>query len=101
MVQKNPEEDVIEFLKRVEENKKTLFGWFSPTLTVKHKELCCEKIRDDLLAAGSTLAADNDWKKLSVNVWQCYRRKTVEKVDRRSKSGAAGGREATKMEEPR
>lgn len=53
-------------------------------------------IRDDLLAAGSTLAADNDWEKLSVNVWQYYRRKTVEKIERRSKSGAAGGEKQPK-----
>lgn len=96
MVRKNAEQDVVDFLKLVEENKKILFGAFCPNLTAKDKENCWKKIRDDLLASGSTLAADNDWKKLSVNVWQYYRRKTIEKTDKRRKTGAEGGSKVAK-----
>uniref|UniRef100_A0A914XL92 Uncharacterized protein n=1 Tax=Plectus sambesii TaxID=2011161 RepID=A0A914XL92_9BILA len=47
-------------------------------------------IRADLIAEGSTLAANNEWKILRDNTWQRCRRATVAKVDNRKASGAAG-----------
>ena len=76
----------IEFLKKVLERKQILFGSFSPTLTAKDKERNWKNIRDELIAKGSSLAA-NDWKKLSTVTWQYCRRSTVAKIDNRKISG--------------
>uniref|UniRef100_A0A914WMZ8 Regulatory protein zeste n=1 Tax=Plectus sambesii TaxID=2011161 RepID=A0A914WMZ8_9BILA len=84
------EQEEVEFLKKVLENKAVLFGKLSPLHRAKDKENCWQKLSTELIAEGSTLATANTWKQLSTTRWQHCLRTTLAKVDKWRQSGAAG-----------
>uniref|UniRef100_A0A914X6E3 Regulatory protein zeste n=1 Tax=Plectus sambesii TaxID=2011161 RepID=A0A914X6E3_9BILA len=83
-------QEKIDFVRKMLENKAVIFGSLSPLLTAKDKEKTWRRIRDELLALGSNLAAANEWKALSNTVWQNIRRSTINKIDARKRTGGPG-----------
>uniref|UniRef100_A0A914WV46 DDE Tnp4 domain-containing protein n=1 Tax=Plectus sambesii TaxID=2011161 RepID=A0A914WV46_9BILA len=83
-------QEKIDFVRKILENKAVIFRSFSPLLTTKDKEKTWRRIRDELLALGSNLAAANEWKALSNTVWQNIRRSTINKIDARKRTCGPG-----------
>uniref|UniRef100_A0A914XD33 Regulatory protein zeste n=1 Tax=Plectus sambesii TaxID=2011161 RepID=A0A914XD33_9BILA len=84
------EQEEVEFLKKVLENRAVLFGKLSPSFRAKDKENCWQKLSTELIVEGSTLTTANTWKQLSTTRWQHCLRTTLAKVDKWGQSGAAG-----------
>lgn len=80
----------LKILELIRDNKYTLFGAFSKNLTKNHKNNAWNKIFFEANAMG-LVPAGKDVKYIRDTLWQQLRRRTVEKLDNRNRTGAAGG----------
>jgi hypothetical protein len=96
MSPKKVDDEKVEFLKKILENKDVLFGAFSAKLTAKDKERCWRRLRSELIANGSQLAGKKEWNKLRDETWQHCRGPAVKKMDNRRISGGPGPSEDDK-----
>lgn len=79
-------------LEIIREQRSTIFGAFSSTITNKQKQECWEKIAKEAIALGLIPASKNA-KYVRDTYWQNIRRKTIKKIDDSRRTGAAGGEE--------
>lgn len=77
-------------LNLIREQKKLLFGAFSPTVTNIDEEEAWRKISSVAVERG-LIKSDKDGKYIRDVFWQNARKRTLKKVDDHKKTGAAGG----------
>ena len=80
------------FLSGVKTNKATLFGSFSMELSRDDKLEAWSKIVTNLQAHGVSLAVEKPVKYFRDTVWPNLRRYTMDKKEKKSKTGESGGR---------
>jgi hypothetical protein len=74
-------------LAKILESKEVLFGKFSEKLTNKDKELKWSEIRQNMVAEGFTKYEDKNWKQLRDVDWATTKKRSIEKRDKRKKTG--------------
>lgn len=79
------------FLSNVKDKKNLLFGKFSNELTRENKQKAWKDIVDILKVHNVALAKEKDLSYFRDTVWPNLKRYTVEKRDKKAKTGAEGG----------